>query len=170
MSTYRSRCRSLARSLCLLFLGLAAFAPRAAADLACPNTRACQVDARIESQGDEERCGIGLTLFGFDISIGGPKCPKNRIVYPAHQECHGAANGGTRCVPEQELPVTREKCECERVTVLGTGFSVPECDCEFDGNIGEIEDFKTERCLGGRPPPPPQPPDPEPPADGGGSQ
>lgn len=153
-----------------LLLGLAVLAPNAAAHVDCPNTRACQVDARIDAQGDEERCGIGLSLFGYDISIGGPKCPAYRLHYPAHQECHGAANGGTRCVFEQNLPVQKEKCECERLTVLGAGLSLPECECEDQGTAGDIEDFKTERCIGARPPPPPQPPDPEPPGDDGGSQ
>jgi hypothetical protein len=141
-----------------LFLGAVALLVASTSGLAsaggfqCPNTRACNVDARTVDIGPTERCGVGLTLFGFDVSIGGPKCPQYRHHYPAHQECHGAENGGTLCALEQMMQVERERCECERVGALGTGISIPECDCDEQGNAGMIEDFKTERCFDLHPP------------------
>ncbi len=131
----------------LLSLSLATLATRSSAGgLPCPNERACNVDARTTDAGETERCGVGLTLFGLDLSIGGPKCPTYRYHYPAHQECHGAPTGGSRCVLEQTLNVTRERCECERIGAAGTGLAIPECDCDDQGNAGMIEDFKTEAC------------------------
>ena len=31
-------------------------------------------------------------------------------------------------------------------TILGTGFALPDCDCESAGILGEIEDFATRTC------------------------
>lgn len=116
----------------------------------CPNTRASEVEAYTDSEGGE-RCGLGLSLFGWDVGLFGPKCPDRKIFYPAHQVCAGARNPGTRCVPEGEVDATVQDCECDVAGVFGTGVALPSCDCSattIDG--GKVEDFRTDRCEDGR--------------------
>lgn len=137
---------------------LAPFAPAShSGDIHCANTRASQVDAKFQEQGTSTRCGIGISLFGIEISFGGPTCYPQRVRTPAHQECEGKENEGTWCGPQGDLPVTEERCECSDVTFLGTGFKLPSCDCEYAGTAGTVEDFGTFNCVSpheGRTPPP----------------
>lgn len=126
----------------------------------CADVRAAQVDARVDDIGTSTRCGIGISIFGIDLSLGGPDCFPRRVVTPARQTCNGDYNEGTWCGFEQTLAVTAEKCECSEITLLGTGFKFPSCDCELEGNLGTVEDFGTYNCV------PPHDPRPLPPRGG----
>jgi len=131
----------------------------------CPDVKACLTDARVDRQNSLGNCGFGLSLFGLDLSLGGPECFGTVYTYPAHEICHGHANPGTLCLYEQRLVITAEKCECSRATLLGTGIFLPECECEFAGNVGTLEDFQTANCASlGQPEPGVRP---TPPAAGG---
>ena len=113
----------------------------------CPDERASQVDARIdEVNPNDRRCGLGIQIFGLSISAFGPKCPTERIYYPAHQICQGEAAPDCRCEFEKTLPVEYESCDCVTATILGTGFALPDCECESRGILGELEDFATHPC------------------------
>jgi hypothetical protein len=117
------------------------------ADEPCPNERASEVDARIdEINTSERRCGLGLQIFGLSLSAFGPLCPTERIYYPAHQTCQGAAALGSRCEFEKTLPVEYESCDCVTATLLGTGLALPDCECDSRGILGELEDFATRNC------------------------
>lgn len=137
---------------------LAPFAPSTrGVDHSCADTRASQVDARVVDSGTATTCGFGISIFGLELSIGGPECTPRRFIYPAHQACDGAPNEGTWCGKENDLPVTEERCECSDATILGTGLKLPFCDCELAGNAGTVEDFGTFNCVSpyeGRTPPP----------------
>ena len=115
----------------------------------CPDVRASQVDAREEVSSHSTRCGLGFSLFGFDISIGGPRCPDYKFLYPSHQECLGVHNEGTACVFSANLDVSRERCQCTRYTILSTGVTLPQCECHHEGSAGTIEDFQTVNCTPG---------------------
>jgi len=112
----------------------------------CPNVRATNVPAQVTHEGAATRCGFGVSVFGLVLSIGGSKCYRNEFVYPAHQECQGAENPGTACVPAQDMPVALEHCECVLVGVLGTGVSAPKCSCSPAGTAGTVEDAETVLC------------------------
>ena len=115
----------------------------------CPDVKASQVDAREEVSSHSTRCGLGFSLFGFDISIGGPRCPDYKFLYPSHQDCQGEANEGTACAFSSNLEVTRERCQCTRYTILSTGVTLPQCECHHEGSAGSIEDFQTVNCPTG---------------------
>jgi hypothetical protein len=112
----------------------------------CPNACATNIPARVEHNGPSVRCGLGVQVLGLPISIGGAKCYKNEILYPAHQECLGAHNAGTACVPAGNMPVALNRCECLLVGVLGTGIAAPKCNCESAGTLGTVEDAETVLC------------------------
>lgn len=138
----------------LLLLSTLLFSPVAALDSdggvgasTCPNERACDVHAVFEEQGTPRTCGVGITLLGFDLSIGGDDCYPMRLVYPPHQECHGKRNVGTWCAFEQLLPVAVEHCECSRAGLLGTGIALPDCVCTPAGTLGTVQDFDTRNCA-----------------------
>ena len=114
--------------------------------LRCPNVRATNVPARVTHQGGYARCGFGVELFGVPISIGGAKCFRNEFVYPAHQECQGALNAGTACVPAPDMSVQLNRCDCLTVGLLSTGISIPKCSCSSAGTAGTIEDAQTVEC------------------------
>jgi hypothetical protein len=121
--------------------------PATVLDDRCPDERASEVDARIdEVNTSERRCGLGLQIFGLSLSAFGPLCPTERIYYPAHQICQGAAATGSRCEFEKTLPVEYESCDCVTATILGTGLALPDCKCESRGILGELEDFATRNC------------------------
>ena len=116
-------------------------------DERCPNERASEVDARIdEVNASERRCGLGIQIFGLSLSAFGPLCPTERIYYPAHQTCQGAAAMGSRCDFEKTMPIEYESCDCVTATLLGTGLALPDCECESRGILGELEDFATRNC------------------------
>ena len=130
----------------LMILSLLSFAP-CLTDDRCPNERASGVDARIdEVNTSDRRCGLGIQIFGLSLSAFGPLCPTERIYYPAHQICQGAAAMGSRCEFEKTLPVEYESCDCVTATLLGTGLALPDCECESRGILGELEDFATRNC------------------------
>lgn len=113
----------------------------------CPDVMASEVAARTDETGHSRRCGVGISILGFEIGLGGPECFPHRFVYPAHQTCLGVVNEGTMCAPDDPMVVTEEKCECDRLALFGTGFTLPGCTCENSGNAGHIEDFKTAPCT-----------------------
>lgn len=113
---------------------------------ACPNQKASQEDARVTWGGKTRRCGLGVSIFGLRLGVGGPLCPDKKYFYPARQVCRGEKNKGTRCTFERTLPVTSQDCECATATVLGLGFTGPICQCVTGANAGHVEDFKTESC------------------------
>ncbi|MBI5363207.1 MAG: hypothetical protein HZA53_08510 [Planctomycetes bacterium] len=112
----------------------------------CPNERASEVDARFVEQGTARKCGLGITLFGLELSVGGEKCFPVRYHYPAHQVCNGEHGPGQFCAWEADLSVGEEHCACSRLGVLGTGITLPECVCT-EVNGGTVEDFGTENCA-----------------------
>jgi hypothetical protein len=113
----------------------------------CPNVRASLVDARTEGMGDSERCGLGVSLFGWGVGLFGPRCPDKKATYPAHGECSGARNDGTRCVKQGDLKVTLEECECSVAGIFGTGLSLPHCSCSpSSADGGTVENFVTQNC------------------------
>ncbi|MAE29504.1 MAG: hypothetical protein QF724_11960 [Planctomycetota bacterium] len=113
----------------------------------CPDVGATQVDARVDESTSGRECGIGFSLFGHSVSIGGEFCPSFKFIYPAHQVCDGQASPGNRCVPKGNLPVRSQACECALFGALGTGLSLPECDCNESAlNAGHVEDAETVPC------------------------
>jgi len=112
----------------------------------CPNVRATNVPAQVKREGTSTRCGFGVSVFGLALSIGGARCYRNEFIYPAHQECLGARNAGTACVPAPDMPVALEHCECLLVGVMGTGVAAPKCNCTAAGTAGTIEDAETILC------------------------
>lgn len=130
----------------ILFLTAAAPLIPAQSGADCPDVRASEVAARIDRFGATERCGLGVVVLGLPLSIGGAKCYRNEVTYPAHQECDGVHNAGTQCLTEATLPVTLRRCECQWFSALGTGLAVPKCSCSDSGNLGTIEDFQTVEC------------------------
>lgn len=130
----------------LLALGPGAARVAAQSGTGCPDQRASDVAARIERSGPTERCGVGVVVLGLPLSIGGARCFRDEITYPAHQECQGAPGPGLRCATESTLPVTLRRCECQWLSVLGTGLAVPKCSCSDAGNLGTLEDFQTLEC------------------------
>jgi hypothetical protein len=134
-----------AATLALAILGSRAHAaPQVTAD--CPNTKASQVDARVENGGNVRRCGVGIRIFGIGGGIFGPRCPEMKFTYPSHQECNGDQAQGTLCEPEGQIPVTFERCECSSATFLGTGLLIPSCSCASGGTAGHVEDARTVPC------------------------
>ena len=128
---------------CALVPGL-----RAQNGTGCPNVRATNVPAFVKHDGAYTRCGFGIQVLGLPISIGGAKCYSHEFIYPAHQECRGAVNEGTACVPAPDMPVGLDKCECMVVGVLSTGIAAPKCSCSSAGTAGTIEDAQTVLCHG----------------------
>lgn len=114
----------------------------------CPDTKATQVDAEIVLKGDVTTCGVGVSVFGLHVGVFGPKCPDVKLTYPSHQECQGELNEYTYCQPRGNMDVTKEKCECVTVTVLGFGALVPSCSCSDAGTGGHVEDATTVACPG----------------------
>ena len=130
----------------LLLLCALATNARAQGD-GCPNVRATQVPAHVDHQGSPyERCGLGVQIFGLPIRIGGAKCYRHEYLYPAHQECLGAANAGTFCEPESSMPVEHYTCECLWISVFGTGVGLPKCNCTYAGTAGTVQDALTGLC------------------------
>jgi hypothetical protein len=114
----------------------------------CPNVRATQVNAHVDHQGQFDRCGVGVQIFGLPIRIGGAKCYRHEYIYPAHQECLGAVSPGTLCDPEGPLPVEHNICKCLWLAAFGTGFGIPKCDCTYAGTAGTVQDATTGLCHG----------------------
>lgn len=131
---------------CLLALACG-FSPAAAqTGIGCPDQRATDVAAHIERSGHSQRCGVGVVILGLPLSVGGARCFHDEITYPAHQECRGEAAPGLRCATQGTVAVTLRRCECQWLSVLGTGVTVPKCSCSDAGNLGTIEDFQTLEC------------------------
>jgi hypothetical protein len=133
-------------STAVLLACLLAPLPRAQHGAECPNVRATNVPAQVKREGSSTRCGFGVSIFGLSLSIGGARCYRNEFIYPAHQECQGARNAGTACVPASDMPVALEHCECLLVGVMGTGVAAPRCNCTAAGTAGTIEDAETVLC------------------------
>ncbi len=143
----------LIRKLAPLTLLAAAFIPGLAAARPappgpdCPNEQASNVPSKEVQSAKYRRCGVGLQLFGLDISLFGKKCPRWIDTYPSHQECQGEELIGHACVFDELVEVTREICDCADATlILDTGIALPYCDCDYGGISGYIETFTSQPC------------------------
>ena len=137
---------SFARRVLALGLGCFPLQAVAAAQDLCPDVRASQVDARETVSGDSPRCGIGIRIFGLGGGLFGPRCPETTFTYPSHQECLGESAPGNLCLAGDSMTVLRRRCECSELTLLGTGFLSPVCDCNEDNQGGEVQDASTQNC------------------------
>ena len=127
----------------LLTLGLAATA--LAQD--CTDERATDVPGHEEESKKTKRCGFGFQLFGYDLDLLGKRCPHWVKIFPDHQKCQGEELVGHRCVYAEQLEVVRLECDCADATIIfDTGIALPNCDCDYGGSAGTIEDFETEEC------------------------
>jgi hypothetical protein len=100
----------------------------------CPNTMATQIPAKVKDYGPFRRCSVGVTLFGSTFGLVGGRCPKLRVITPAHQACRGAANPA---------------CDCSFQTVIGaSGVEIVggKCECWNEGNAGTVQDAQTGTC------------------------
>ena len=116
---------------------------------ACPNRRATQVEARVRDFGPFRRCAVGIRLLGRDLGLLGGKCPRMRLITPAHQVCGGIYNPGTFCEYENVLAVQRLSCDCSFETVVaGPGVDLigGGCECQNDGTAGSVQDAQTSTC------------------------
>lgn len=135
-------------SLAVLFLLLAA-TPLRTAFAECPNTSASQVDVEFQAHGELKTCGLGFVIFGIGGAILGENCPEHETRVPAHQECRGAENAGTKCSKDTDLAVETRECACGGLVIPGIRIGIPTtCSCEGWYKSGTVEDFRTERCDG----------------------
>lgn len=146
----RAENRMLTLLACALILPLSA-PTSARPQNGCPNEQASEVEAKVSEAGTVQKCGTGLMVFGATIGIGGERCPSQRFTYPAHQVCEHAELVGSSCEPDGNLPVTKELCRCDRLTIpfLEIGLSGPTCSCSDPLDAGHIEDSKTQLCVNG---------------------
>ena len=138
------------KSLLMLILVMIVPAGGAARAQVCPDRKASQVPARVQNYGPNRRCEVGVSLFGHTFGLIGGRCPKHRLITPAHQECKGAPNPRTYCEYEHVLSVVRQTCNCSFQTVVGVhGAEIVggECVCQDDGNAGTVEDAQTTTCI-----------------------
>lgn len=113
----------------------------------CPDTKATQVDGFVVNSGDVDTCGIGLVVFGVGGGIFGESCPDYKILTPAHQECLGDTNDGTKCVADDDMAVTRQSCSCGGLVLPWIAVGIPTtCECDSETSFGTVEDFKTVPC------------------------
>lgn len=134
----------------VLLLALAALGARAHAtplQFECPNTKATQVGASVRYVGEPKKCGLGLVVLGVGGGLVGDKCHPTVFTTPAHQDCTGATNDGTRCVPEGTMNVEKKECKCGGLVLPIFEIGIPTtCHCDPPVNSGTVEDFKTELC------------------------
>ncbi|MDZ4774484.1 MAG: hypothetical protein SGI72_15260 [Planctomycetota bacterium] len=133
--------------LALVLCACLAPLPFARADQECPNVKASQVAAHVQGADDSNQCSIGISIFGFEISVRFGACPLNQTITPAHQACNGAASPGNMCVLTGNLDVQLLKCECNFFGGSVIGLHLPGCDCQEAGTAGTVEDFKTASCY-----------------------
>lgn len=127
-------------------LALAALAATAPAQ-ECPDEKATDVEGHVKESKKYQRCGFGFQLFGHDLDLFGEKCPRWKKIYPEHQKCQGETLVGHECVYDELLEVSRLDCDCAQATIIfDTGLAFPECDCDYGGVAGYIEDFTTREC------------------------
>ncbi|MCK6447734.1 MAG: hypothetical protein L6Q99_15180 [Planctomycetes bacterium] len=132
---------SIAAISCLFLLSSATQARQ------CPDKKATQVDGSIVNSGDEDTCGVGLVIFGVGGGLFGEKCPDAKILTPAHQECLGDDNEGTKCVADDDMIVERQSCACGGLVVPWIAVGIPTtCECDPPIAFGTVEDFKTMPC------------------------
>ncbi len=115
-------------------------------EVKCPDVKASQVSTAVNDLGDVVTCGLGIKILGIGGGLFGPSCPDKKETTPAHQECKGEKSEGNKCVPDGELSVVLEDCECSSATLFGTGILIPSCDCTAVPTDGKVEDFKTALC------------------------
>ncbi len=115
--------------------------------------RAASVQVPVEEQesSETERCGFGISIFGIELTLFGPRCPRTIYTYPSHQTCGEVGSSpGHNCIVQGTLSVTREDCECSELEIpgLATGLDLPNCKCSpAAGNYGHVEDFQTQDCA-----------------------
>jgi hypothetical protein len=113
----------------------------------CQNKMASQVQATSENLGSPKTCGIGVVVFGVGGGIVGEECFPLVVTTPAHQECKGRSNEGTKCVPDADLIVEKAKCKCGGLVIPIFQIGVPTtCECGKPTAAGTIEDAKTVEC------------------------
>ena len=116
-------------------------------EIPCANERACNIPVQFHYGGKTWKCGVGIKILGVGGAIYGEICFQHETMIPAHQECHGVANEGTRCVKEDDILVKTRDCKCGGLMLpfLDTGFPL-KCECGDYYYSGTIEDFMTEDC------------------------
>lgn len=132
---------ALAASAIVAHLGLAQ-------DTDCPNIQAMQVNTKVVTTGDSERCGLGIQVFGFGFAFFGELCPDKKETIPAHQVCDYETEAkGKNCLFEVSLETIVEECDCGGLVLplLDTGIPT-SCKCEIMPMGGTVEDFKTVEC------------------------
>ena len=113
----------------------------------CPHELASDVPGATTESKKFQRCGFGFQVFGYDLDLLGEKCPRWIKYYPDHQKCLGEELAGHRCTFEEVLEVVRVECDCASATLLfDTGLAFPDCDCDYGGSGGTIQDFRTQEC------------------------
>ena len=113
----------------------------------CPHEQASDIPGTTTESKKYQRCGFGFQLFGYDLDLLGEKCPRWIKYYPDHQECLGEGLAGHRCTIDEVLEVVRVECDCANATLLfDTGLAFPDCDCDYGGSAGTIQNFQTEEC------------------------
>lgn len=140
--------RELVTTLALLALCAPATLARGH-DVDCADVKASQVSAMVNYSGTPKTCGVGIVIFGVGGSIVGEKCYPLVTTTPAHQECMGEPNEGTRCVLEGTLEVKAKQCECGGLVVPFIKIGIPAvCACTDTTGGGTVEDFETMTCAG----------------------
>ncbi len=113
----------------------------------CPNVMASQVEAEYNYHGKPERCGVGIEILGVGGAIFGDLCYPYQSRVPAHQECMGKKNPGTRCVKDRDLIVRTRECDCAGLVIPWIKIGIPvSCECDDWYDDGTVEDFKTVPC------------------------
>lgn len=133
-------------ALPLVLLGLASEA--SAQTPSCPNTKHTYVQETEQSSATGTYCGISIDFFGLHVGIG-TWCPEHKITTPGHNECLGAPNPGTMCVPTGTVTPMKKKCDCAGLSLPVLGSIAPfGCKCGAPVALQPIQDAMTVPCPG----------------------
>lgn len=111
---------------------------------ACPHQGAHPFPGSNQEIPPVRTCGHSLTLFGVEVHVHGPSCPSARMLTPAHQECLGEPQFGTRCLDLGFVPIVFATCSCTKHG--GALLSFWSCDCTALGMYGFLPNAMTSPC------------------------